>query len=173
MPVVRSVNVSIYFLLQCRVTFSDVRDAGHRAGNARGSKVLFSLQTGNVWWAWFHLWTSKVRTEPTYVSWIHYLPQNIERTECTPLITHCVLHLRYKDNPFTVGDSFGSRWDTEGGTASFTTSWALEKDDPKEEVTISSIQPTGERYTHIHLPNAYMSFSFCLKLSALTHVLNA
>uniref|UniRef100_A0A669ERU3 ADP-ribosylation factor GTPase-activating protein 2 n=1 Tax=Oreochromis niloticus TaxID=8128 RepID=A0A669ERU3_ORENI len=52
---------------------------------------------------------------------------------------------KYKDNPFTVGDSFGSRWDTEGGTASFTTSWALEKDDPKEEVTISSIQPTGER----------------------------
>uniref|UniRef100_A0A3Q3MXN4 ADP-ribosylation factor GTPase-activating protein 2 n=1 Tax=Labrus bergylta TaxID=56723 RepID=A0A3Q3MXN4_9LABR len=52
---------------------------------------------------------------------------------------------KYKDNPFTVGDSFGSRWDTEGGTASFTTSWALEKDDPKEEVTISSIQPIGER----------------------------
>uniref|UniRef100_A0A671X8E1 ADP-ribosylation factor GTPase-activating protein 2 n=1 Tax=Sparus aurata TaxID=8175 RepID=A0A671X8E1_SPAAU len=40
---------------------------------------------------------------------------------------------KYKDNPFTVGDSFGSRWDTEGGTASFTTSWALEKEDPKEE----------------------------------------
>uniref|UniRef100_A0A3Q0T184 ADP-ribosylation factor GTPase-activating protein 2 n=1 Tax=Amphilophus citrinellus TaxID=61819 RepID=A0A3Q0T184_AMPCI len=53
---------------------------------------------------------------------------------------------KYKDNPFTVGDSFGSRWDTEGGTASFTTSWVLEKGDPKEEVTISSIQPTGERY---------------------------
>ncbi|XP_068584899.1 LOW QUALITY PROTEIN: ADP-ribosylation factor GTPase-activating protein 2 [Cebidichthys violaceus] len=52
---------------------------------------------------------------------------------------------KYKDNPFTVGDTFGSRWDTEGGTASFTTSWALEKDDPKEEVTISSIQPIGER----------------------------
>uniref|UniRef100_A0A3Q3MJQ8 ADP-ribosylation factor GTPase-activating protein 2 n=1 Tax=Mastacembelus armatus TaxID=205130 RepID=A0A3Q3MJQ8_9TELE len=52
---------------------------------------------------------------------------------------------KYKDNPFTVGDSFGSRWDTDTGTASFTTSWALEKDDPKEEVTISSIQPIGER----------------------------
>ncbi|KAI3377086.1 hypothetical protein L3Q82_000055 [Scortum barcoo] len=52
---------------------------------------------------------------------------------------------KYKDNPFTVGDSFGSRWDTDGGTASFTTSWALEKEDPKEEVTISSIQPIGER----------------------------
>lgn len=45
-----------------------------------------------------------------------------------------------------MGDSFGSRWDTEGGTASFTTSWTLEKEDPKEEVTISSIQPIGERY---------------------------
>uniref|UniRef100_A0A8D2ZQE5 ADP-ribosylation factor GTPase-activating protein 2 n=1 Tax=Scophthalmus maximus TaxID=52904 RepID=A0A8D2ZQE5_SCOMX len=52
---------------------------------------------------------------------------------------------KYKDNPFTVGDGFGSRWDTEGGSASFTTSWALEKEDPKEEVTISSIQPIGER----------------------------
>uniref|UniRef100_A0AAQ5Z3D0 ADP-ribosylation factor GTPase-activating protein 2 n=1 Tax=Amphiprion ocellaris TaxID=80972 RepID=A0AAQ5Z3D0_AMPOC len=52
---------------------------------------------------------------------------------------------KYKDNPFTVGDSFGSRWDTDGGSASFTTSWALEKEDPKEEVTISSIQPIGER----------------------------
>lgn len=55
------------------------------------------------------------------------------------------LSSRYKDNPFTVGDGFGSRWDTEGGTASFTSSWALEKDEPKEEVTISSIQPIGER----------------------------
>ncbi|CAN9506618.1 unnamed protein product [Ophioblennius macclurei] len=52
---------------------------------------------------------------------------------------------KYKDNPFTVGDSFGSRWDTEGGGASFTSSWALEKEEPKEEVTISSIQPIGER----------------------------
>ncbi|XP_056269287.1 ADP-ribosylation factor GTPase-activating protein 2 [Pseudoliparis swirei] len=52
---------------------------------------------------------------------------------------------KYKDNPFTVGDSFGSRWDTEGGAASFSTSWALEKEEPKEEVTISTIQPIGER----------------------------
>uniref|UniRef100_A0A665TX83 ADP-ribosylation factor GTPase-activating protein 2 n=1 Tax=Echeneis naucrates TaxID=173247 RepID=A0A665TX83_ECHNA len=52
---------------------------------------------------------------------------------------------KYKDNPFTVGDSFGSRWDTEGGSSSFTTSWVLEKEDPKEEVTISSIRPIGER----------------------------
>uniref|UniRef100_A0A672JR37 ADP-ribosylation factor GTPase-activating protein 2 n=1 Tax=Salarias fasciatus TaxID=181472 RepID=A0A672JR37_SALFA len=52
---------------------------------------------------------------------------------------------KYKDNPFTVGDSFGSRWDSEGGGASFASSWALEKEEPKEEVTISSIQPIGER----------------------------
>uniref|UniRef100_A0A8C5CV21 ADP-ribosylation factor GTPase-activating protein 2 n=1 Tax=Gadus morhua TaxID=8049 RepID=A0A8C5CV21_GADMO len=52
---------------------------------------------------------------------------------------------KYKDNPFTVGDSFGSRWDTDGGTASFSASWALDKEEPKEEVTISSIQPIGER----------------------------
>ncbi|TNM90584.1 hypothetical protein fugu_002873 [Takifugu bimaculatus] len=52
---------------------------------------------------------------------------------------------KYKDNPFTVGDSFGSRWDNDGGSASFTSSWALEKEEPKEEVTISSIQPIGER----------------------------
>uniref|UniRef100_A0A7N6AR24 ADP-ribosylation factor GTPase-activating protein 2 n=1 Tax=Anabas testudineus TaxID=64144 RepID=A0A7N6AR24_ANATE len=59
---------------------------------------------------------------------------------------------KYKDNPFTVGDSFGSRWDTEGGTASFTTSWTLEKEDPKEEVTISSIQPIGERKADVSAP---------------------
>ncbi|XP_056090174.1 ADP-ribosylation factor GTPase-activating protein 2 isoform X1 [Rhinichthys klamathensis goyatoka] len=51
---------------------------------------------------------------------------------------------KYKDNPFTSGDSFGSRWDNDGGS-SFS-SWALEKDEPKDsEVTISSIQPIGER----------------------------
>ena len=66
----------------------------------------------------------------------------------TSSLISCTGCFRYKDNPFTVGDSFGSRWDTEGGTASFTTSWALEKEDPKEEVTISSIQPIGERYLH-------------------------
>lgn len=72
--------------------------------------------------------------------WFHALP--------TSSLISCTGCFRYKDNPFTVGDSFGSRWDTEGGTASFTTSWALEKEDPKEEVTISSIQPIGERYLH-------------------------
>ncbi|XP_067275342.1 ADP-ribosylation factor GTPase-activating protein 2 isoform X2 [Pseudorasbora parva] len=51
---------------------------------------------------------------------------------------------KYKDNPFTSGDSFGARWDNDGGS-SFS-SWALEKDEPKDsEVTISSIQPIGER----------------------------
>lgn len=45
-----------------------------------------------------------------------------------------------------MGDSFGSRWDSEGGSASFASSWALEKEEPKEDVTISSIQPIGERY---------------------------
>uniref|UniRef100_A0A665TXM9 ADP-ribosylation factor GTPase-activating protein 2 n=1 Tax=Echeneis naucrates TaxID=173247 RepID=A0A665TXM9_ECHNA len=59
---------------------------------------------------------------------------------------------KYKDNPFTVGDSFGSRWDTEGGSSSFTTSWVLEKEDPKEEVTISSIRPIGERYLQTFAP---------------------
>ncbi|XP_066540274.1 ADP-ribosylation factor GTPase-activating protein 2 [Hoplias malabaricus] len=53
---------------------------------------------------------------------------------------------KYKDNPFTTGDSFGSRWDSDSGSTSFSTSWALEKEEPKEtEVTISSIQPIGER----------------------------
>lgn len=66
---------------------------------------------------------------------------------------------RYKDNPFTVGDSFGSRWDTEGGTASFTSSWALEKEEPKDEVTISSIQPIGERYTHTHSASCPLDWS--------------
>ncbi|XP_051953569.1 ADP-ribosylation factor GTPase-activating protein 2-like isoform X2 [Xyrauchen texanus] len=51
---------------------------------------------------------------------------------------------KYKDNPFTSGDSFGSRWDSDG--ASSFSSWALENEEPKEsEVTISSIQPIGER----------------------------
>uniref|UniRef100_A0A8C6WL07 ADP-ribosylation factor GTPase-activating protein 2 n=1 Tax=Neogobius melanostomus TaxID=47308 RepID=A0A8C6WL07_9GOBI len=52
---------------------------------------------------------------------------------------------KYKDNPFTMGESFGSRWDSDAGSGSFTTSWALDKDEPKDEVTISSIQPIGER----------------------------
>ncbi|RXM34373.1 ADP-ribosylation factor GTPase-activating protein 2 [Acipenser ruthenus] len=51
---------------------------------------------------------------------------------------------KYKDNPFSSGDDFGSRWDSDS-TSSFS-SWGLDKEEPKEaEVTISSIQPIGER----------------------------
>lgn len=39
---------ALRFPLQRRVTLSDVRDAGDRAGNSRGSQVLLSLQTGHV-----------------------------------------------------------------------------------------------------------------------------
>uniref|UniRef100_A0AAR2KLA3 ADP-ribosylation factor GTPase-activating protein 2 n=1 Tax=Pygocentrus nattereri TaxID=42514 RepID=A0AAR2KLA3_PYGNA len=62
---------------------------------------------------------------------------------------------KYKDNPFTAGDSFGSRWDSDSGSASFSSSWALEKEEPKEtEVTISSIQPIGERLPSRRKPEA-------------------
>uniref|UniRef100_A0A4W4GAD5 ADP-ribosylation factor GTPase-activating protein 2 n=1 Tax=Electrophorus electricus TaxID=8005 RepID=A0A4W4GAD5_ELEEL len=61
---------------------------------------------------------------------------------------------KYKDNPFTTGDSFGSRWDTDSGSASFSSSWVLEKEEPKEtEVTISSIQPIGERLPNRRKPD--------------------
>ncbi|KAM9817578.1 ADP-ribosylation factor GTPase-activating protein 2 [Neosynchiropus ocellatus] len=52
---------------------------------------------------------------------------------------------KYKDNPFTVRDTFGSGWDADGGSSSFAASWSLEKEEPKEDVTISSIQPIGDR----------------------------
>ncbi|XP_053722494.1 ADP-ribosylation factor GTPase-activating protein 2 isoform X1 [Synchiropus splendidus] len=53
---------------------------------------------------------------------------------------------KYKDNPFTVRDTFGSGWDADGGSASsFAASWSLEKEEPKDDVTISSIQPIGDR----------------------------
>uniref|UniRef100_A0A8B9HVH2 ADP-ribosylation factor GTPase-activating protein 2 n=1 Tax=Astyanax mexicanus TaxID=7994 RepID=A0A8B9HVH2_ASTMX len=62
---------------------------------------------------------------------------------------------KYKDNPFTAGDGFGSRWDTDSGSSSFTSSWVLEKEEPKEtEVTISSIQPIGERLPSRRKPEA-------------------
>ncbi|XP_012686149.2 ADP-ribosylation factor GTPase-activating protein 2 isoform X2 [Clupea harengus] len=61
---------------------------------------------------------------------------------------------KYKDNPFTAGDSFASRWDSDTAS-SFTSSWALEKEEPKEsEVTISSIQPIGERLPSRRKPEA-------------------
>ncbi|XP_041917235.1 ADP-ribosylation factor GTPase-activating protein 2 isoform X1 [Alosa sapidissima] len=62
---------------------------------------------------------------------------------------------KYKDNPFTAGDAFSSRWDSDTGSSSFTSSWALEKEEPKEsEVTISSIQPIGERLPSRRKPEA-------------------
>uniref|UniRef100_A0A8C9V871 ADP-ribosylation factor GTPase-activating protein 2 n=1 Tax=Scleropages formosus TaxID=113540 RepID=A0A8C9V871_SCLFO len=60
---------------------------------------------------------------------------------------------KYKDNPFMSGDTFASRWDSDGGS-SFS-SWSLEKEEPKEnEVTISSIQPIGERLPSRRKPEA-------------------
>ncbi|XP_001513767.2 ADP-ribosylation factor GTPase-activating protein 2 isoform X2 [Ornithorhynchus anatinus] len=48
---------------------------------------------------------------------------------------------KYKDNPFSLGDSFGSRWDTD--------SWGADRADEKEaEVTVSSIRPVAERPTN-------------------------
>lgn len=47
---------------------------------------------------------------------------------------------RYKDNPFSLGESFGSRWDTDAA-------WGVDRMDEKEpEVTISSIRPVSERW---------------------------
>lgn len=48
---------------------------------------------------------------------------------------------RYKDNPFSLGESFGSRWDTDA-------TWGVERMEEKEpEVTISSIRPISERWS--------------------------
>lgn len=49
--------------------------------------------------------------------------------------------LRYKDNPFSLGESFGSRWDTDA-------TWGIDRMEEKEpEVTISSIRPISERWS--------------------------
>uniref|UniRef100_A0A8C4KX82 ADP-ribosylation factor GTPase-activating protein 2 n=1 Tax=Equus asinus TaxID=9793 RepID=A0A8C4KX82_EQUAS len=49
---------------------------------------------------------------------------------------------KYKDNPFSLGESFGSRWDTDA-------SWGMDRMEEKEpEVTISSIRPISERVTN-------------------------
>lgn len=49
---------------------------------------------------------------------------------------------RYKDNPFSLGESFGSRWDTDA-------TWGVDRMEEKEpEVTISSIRPISERVTN-------------------------
>ncbi|XP_075401881.1 ADP-ribosylation factor GTPase-activating protein 2 [Tenrec ecaudatus] len=48
---------------------------------------------------------------------------------------------KYKDNPFSLGESFGSRWDTDA-------TWGMDRVEEKEpEVTISSIRPVSERAT--------------------------
>ncbi|XP_078004801.1 ADP-ribosylation factor GTPase-activating protein 2 isoform X2 [Phascolarctos cinereus] len=49
---------------------------------------------------------------------------------------------KYKDNPFSLGDGFASRWDTDA-------SWSMDRMEEKEpEVTISSIRPIAERPTN-------------------------
>ncbi|XP_007519129.1 ADP-ribosylation factor GTPase-activating protein 2 isoform X2 [Erinaceus europaeus] len=49
---------------------------------------------------------------------------------------------KYKDNPFSLGEGFGSHWDTDA-------SWGVDRMEDKEpEVTISSIRPISERVTN-------------------------
>lgn len=46
---------------------------------------------------------------------------------------------KYKDNPFSLGETFGSRWDSDAA-------WGMDRVEEKEpEVTISSIRPISER----------------------------
>ncbi|KAL6084153.1 hypothetical protein STEG23_006964, partial [Scotinomys teguina] len=48
---------------------------------------------------------------------------------------------KYKDNPFSLGETFGSRWDSDAA-------WGMDRVEEKEpEVTISSIRPVSERTT--------------------------
>lgn len=47
---------------------------------------------------------------------------------------------KYKDNPFSLGEGFSSRWETESST------WGTaDKGEEEREVTISSIQPVRDR----------------------------
>ncbi|XP_064217853.1 ADP-ribosylation factor GTPase-activating protein 2 [Aotus nancymaae] len=48
---------------------------------------------------------------------------------------------KYKDNPFSLGESFGSRWDTDAA-------WGVDRVEKEPEVTISSIQPISEWATN-------------------------
>ncbi|KAB0398033.1 hypothetical protein E2I00_017705 [Balaenoptera physalus] len=49
---------------------------------------------------------------------------------------------KYKDNPFSLGESFGSRWDTDAA-------WGMDRMEEKEpEVTVSSIRPISDRVTN-------------------------
>ena len=61
---------------------------------------------------------------------------------CSPLRYSEPLYClpRYNDNPFSLGESFGSRWDTD-------TAWGMDRMEEKEpEVTVSSIRPVSERW---------------------------
>ena len=61
---------------------------------------------------------------------------------CSPLRFSESLYClpRYKDNPFSLGESFGSRWDTDAA-------WGMDRMEEKEpEVTVSSIRPVSERW---------------------------
>uniref|UniRef100_A0A2R8MR23 ADP-ribosylation factor GTPase-activating protein 2 n=1 Tax=Callithrix jacchus TaxID=9483 RepID=A0A2R8MR23_CALJA len=48
---------------------------------------------------------------------------------------------KYKDNPFSLGESFGSRWATDAA-------WGMERVENEPEVTVSSIRPISERATN-------------------------
>uniref|UniRef100_A0A2D4F9H4 ADP-ribosylation factor GTPase-activating protein 2 n=1 Tax=Micrurus corallinus TaxID=54390 RepID=A0A2D4F9H4_MICCO len=49
---------------------------------------------------------------------------------------------KYKDNPFSLGDGFGSQWETE------MPSWGLDKKEEEIDITVSSIRPIGDRPTN-------------------------
>ncbi|KAL7992327.1 hypothetical protein Chor_016583 [Crotalus horridus] len=49
---------------------------------------------------------------------------------------------KYKDNPFSLGDGFGSQWETE------MSSWGLDKREEEIDITVSSIRPIGDRPTN-------------------------
>ncbi|XP_053112338.1 ADP-ribosylation factor GTPase-activating protein 2 isoform X2 [Hemicordylus capensis] len=48
---------------------------------------------------------------------------------------------KYKDNPFSLGDAFGSQWETDN-------TWGMDKGEEETDITISSIRPIGERPTN-------------------------
>ncbi|XP_044292844.1 ADP-ribosylation factor GTPase-activating protein 2 isoform X2 [Varanus komodoensis] len=48
---------------------------------------------------------------------------------------------KYKDNPFSLGDAFGSQWETDNS------SWGIDKEE-EADITISSIRPIGDRPTN-------------------------
>lgn len=52
-------------------------------------------------------------------------------------VNYLFLVPRYKYNPFSFEDAFGSRWETDS-------SWGMDKEE-EPEVTVSSIRPVSER----------------------------